>query len=479
MKGIVPITRKVTLLISGSLIVGIGLIVGIFTTNIVNLIRETTAESLVTQSELLYNAIENFMMPGEAPLAVNYFMDISEDQPGTRIRLFRADGTPAFSDTTTILQVNTRLGGQRFSPSSPRAFVGVPPLSDDLLARIGSPYPHPVQVQDEAEGRTYLTVYSPLINLPKCTVCHGEDHTVRGIVEIQDDITSSVQTQQANVIFAGSAFLTIVIILGWVLTFFLRRSVLEPVRKIGEVCAAVTNGNFHVRVDLRPRDEIGLLGETVNTMVQGLYERFELSKFVSRTTIRAVQDASEEGVRTTMVLLFSDVRGFTSFADREDPARVVHALNELLSLQTSIVHAHEGDIDKYVGDEVFAFFQGIDAPLRAARAALDIQRVLEERKDQVAGLSVGIGIHAGEVILGKIGSAERADFTVIGDSVNLASRLCDVAPPGKVVISDAFHRLLGEAAVVEGPYRLSVKGKKEDQKVYMLVGLKGEDDAEA
>ena len=148
-------------------------------------------------------------------------------------------------------------------------------------------------------------------------------------------------------------------------------------------------------------------------------------------------------------------------------------LNAILGFQTEVIHRNGGDVDKYVGDEVVALFSGEDSVARACRAAVEIQREIERETDaRFNGLHVGIGINVGEVILGMIGSEKRADFTVIGDHVNFASRLCDVAKAGQIIISENVRKKIDNAFVVSSPYKLRVKGKEDYQRVYILKGEK-------
>jgi len=115
------------------------------------------------------------------------------------------------------------------------------------------------------------------------------------------------------------------------------------------------------------------------------------------------------------------------------------------------------------------FASGDEDAYNACKAAMRIQEALKgEQSDQYDGLKVGIGIHTGEVILGAVGSDERADFTVIGDTVNSASRLCNVAQAGQILISDETYREVADLVHVDGPYRLRVKGKDIYMTVYFL-----------
>jgi class 3 adenylate cyclase len=231
----------------------------------------------------------------------------------------------------------------------------------------------------------------------------------------------------------------------------------------------VTSGDFKGRVAVRSNDEIGDLAGTVNTMVGGLRERFELTKYVSASTIGSLQQ-SQEPKRVLRTLMFTDVRGFTSYTERRTAEQVVSLLNRLLEKQSTIITDSGGDIDKFVGDAVVAVFSGDDAPRRACTAALQIVRLCAENKEEFDGMAVGIGVATGSVIHGMIGSVRRADFTVIGDSVNVASRLCGIAKGMQIVVSDPTMEATKSAFRFNGPFSVKLKGKSEPTKVWLLRG---------
>ena len=460
------VTRKVNLIILTSLFIGLGGVVFYFAFSLSTTIQNSTRESLDEQSGVIYTAIENFMLPGEAPLAVQYFTEVQRRSPLSTIYLFRSDGIQAFTDTTTIEEVNSMLSGMQFSASSRDT---TEPLSrnDEMFTAATKLPPETGTFQTTEGGKTFFHIYKPLINKPKCTRCHGADHTIRGVLEIKTDISASVTQREETIIVSSGIFLGVLLLLSLLLTRFMHRTVISPVRDIGDVCRAVTGGNFSHKVKVKSKDEIGELGTTVNTMVDGLYERYALSKFVSNSTIQSLRKEGE-GEEISLTLLFSDIRGFTSYSEPRSPENVVQKLNELLNMQSKIISQNHGDIDKFVGDEVVAIFTGPDGPAAACRSALEIQSELNRSTDQFDHLQVGIGIHTGTVIMGMIGSQERADYTVIGDNVNTASRLCNSAKPQEVLLSLSTGKAVRGQAKLDGPYKLRVKGKQNYVGVYKL-----------
>jgi adenylate cyclase len=293
------------------------------------------------------------------------------------------------------------------------------------------------------------------------------------VIDISSNITNERKEQYIVFVASTGMFLALVLILTFILTRFLRVTLLRPVSKISNVCSDVTTGNFSSRVNIKNKDEIGLLGKTVNTMVEGLYERFELSKYVSASTIQSLRD-EKKGKRVPLTIMFSDIRGFTSFTEGNEPEMVVQYLNKILNVQTEIIQQHKGDVDKYVGDEIVALYHDTEPEFSACMTALTIQKEIEEKTAKLyGGLRVGIGINCGEVILGMIGSEKRADYTVVGDNVNTASRLCAVARMGQIIISNRVYEVVKKRVVVEGPYRVKLKGKKEQLRVYILKDIKG------
>jgi adenylate cyclase len=253
----------------------------------------------------------------------------------------------------------------------------------------------------------------------------------------------------------------------------------RPILEIDRVADEVAQGNFQARVEgVRSRDEIGDLARRMNDMVVGLNERFQLAKFVSGGTLTAIKRSDHEGVRLggerrLVTMVFCDIRGYTAFAERHDPEVVVEVLNLYFQHLAELVTDHGGDIDKYVGDQIIAVFQGEQMVTNAVRCALAMQHQIAELATENPDwhLAVGIGVNTGEVIMGAMGSRERMDYTVLGDHVNLAARLCAQAGPGQILISDSSYRPIAGAAdfAITALEPIMVKGKADAVAVYEVA----------
>ena len=179
-------------------------------------------------------------------------------------------------------------------------------------------------------------------------------------------------------------------------------------------------------------------------------------------------------------MLFADIRGFTAMSERHTPEEMVKTLNEYFELMVDVLFNHGGTLDKYVGDEIIGLFGApvalADAPLRAVRCGLDMQRALEEfnRARENAGMEpiqIGIGINTGPVIAGAIGSSQTLQYTVIGDSVNTAARLCNVAKAHEVLVSDLTMRSIRDHVLFEERQAVQVKGKSRPLPIFNVIGL--------
>jgi len=182
--------------------------------------------------------------------------------------------------------------------------------------------------------------------------------------------------------------------------------------------------------------------------------------------------------RREVTVLFADIRGFTTIAEASEPEDVVSMLNEYFELMVEVIHHHNGILDKFIGDELMAVFGLLPSPNKtmvdAVNAAIEMQvmtrQLMQKRSSEnKATFSVGIGINSGDVIAGDIGSKRRRDYTVIGDSVNVASRLVHIAEGGEILISRQTYNDCHEEFVTEKRGKIQVKNRREEIEFFKVL----------
>lgn len=210
-------------------------------------------------------------------------------------------------------------------------------------------------------------------------------------------------------------------------------------------------------------------------------ERQALERFLSSSIVEKILANPDQvhlgGENQTVTILFADIRGFTRMSEKMEPMEVVELLNEYFTEMTDLVFENGGTLDKYLGDGLMAVF---GAPLakpddstRAVKTAMEMQRALARlnRDWEATGqrsLKIGLGINTGPVTAGNIGSARRMDYTVIGDAVNIASRLCANAAGGQILISESTHCTLNDRLPAQRLEPIRVKGKETPIEIYEI-----------
>jgi class 3 adenylate cyclase len=347
-------------------------------------------------------------------------------------------------------------------------------LMDDKV--LGSTIaPHDLPWKSGAEWKQFAQSRQP----PLDVTFAGEEYAVRATpatdaaityltLQSRDRALAPYRRIQLGLLALGA----LAVVAGVGASALLARTITAPVARLVEGTKQVAAGNFNYAVDVNTGDELGTLATSFNTMTRGLRERADMQKFVSQSTMEMIQSPakSSAGERKRLTMLFSDVRGFSRFAEQRPPERAVEWLNRCLGLQADLVRKHNGDVDKFVGDAVFALFDGEDMAFDAVRCAVEIQRQMETLA--VADderLDLGIGIVTGEVILGSIGSRERLDYTAIGNQVNLCSRLCAMAAPREILIADSAYRLVRDVISAERLEAVAVRGLAQPIDVYRMA----------
>ncbi|NCN26183.1 HAMP domain-containing protein [bacterium] len=268
---------------------------------------------------------------------------------------------------------------------------------------------------------------------------------------------------------------------------FFSDSLVSPVLRLVEMTKQLAAGDFAVRLKPSTRDEISLLTNSFNEMAKGLAEREKLKGVFGRFHSKAVFEkllGEEElqlgGERLDVTVFFSDIRSFTSQSEKLSPEQVVEMLNEYMSVMVSVVEKHGGVVDKFVGDAIMAVW-GLPKPdpindaKAAVRACLEMRQQLmnlneirKARGDEP--ISIGMGLNCGPVIAGNIGSESRMEYTVIGDTVNTASRmesLCKEMETDFILHESVKNHVEDEFTFGEA-FMVHAKGKQDDVKVYKL-----------
>jgi len=261
-----------------------------------------------------------------------------------------------------------------------------------------------------------------------------------------------------------------------------------PIHRLIEGARAIGSGNLHYQVEVTTSDELGELTQSFNTMAENLRKKKLIEEAFGRYVTKQVateilkhpERIALEGKREVVSVLFADIRGFASLAERLEPEEVVLTLNDYLTLMTKVVFKHDGTLDKFLGDAIMAVFGAPiyfpDHPLRAILAALDIRRevgALNLRREAkgLEKVEIGIGINAGEVVTGNIGFEERMEYTVIGDNVNIAARLEDLAGEGQILISQSIYEGVAQLIEVRPLDPVRLKGREKPLRVYEVNGL--------
>jgi adenylate cyclase len=258
-----------------------------------------------------------------------------------------------------------------------------------------------------------------------------------------------------------------------------------------EIIGVLGVGNHYGQRGFNAEDRrlLNAIASQMDTAIFESLERRRLRQVLGRSVDpRVMQRLLEnpdigflEGERMVLTVLYADMRGSTSLAERTAPELLVGFINEYLGGMTDVILSYQGTLDKFVGDEVMALFGApfpqTDHALLAVRVGLEMQRVhqsIMERweKRAIEPAPIGIGIASGEMIVGEMGSAQRTDYTVIGRAANLGARICGVAKAGQVLVSQATYDLINENVEAVPITGLQLKGVHQDVTVYHVLRVR-------
>lgn len=267
----------------------------------------------------------------------------------------------------------------------------------------------------------------------------------------------------------------------------------KPIEVLAELIQEIPKGNFNIsaRKKVKSHDEVGDLAAAFDHMTEGLKERDKVKNLFNKFHGSSVtenllqQEVSVGGTRKEVTVFFSDIRGFTKFSEGHTPEEVVSMLNEYFAVMVGIINRHGGVVDKFIGDAIMAVW-GVPAGSdhdteNALKACLEMRSALltlniSRRERGLTEIQIGMGLHAGAAISGTIGSEERMEFTVIGDTVNVTSRIESSTKHFEVdllVSDEVFNRL--SKPELEALFKfdlagdIEVKGKSLPLRLYKVL----------
>jgi adenylate cyclase len=282
----------------------------------------------------------------------------------------------------------------------------------------------------------------------------------------------------AIIVFLTAAGLLAAVRLSWVVS----DSVAAPLLGLTFAMARVERGDLDTHCPVVSNDEIGAATEGFNRMLDGLREREAIKETFGRYVTREVRDeilagrVSVEGEQREVTVLFADLRDFTPWVESTEPRQVVRDLNAYFAEMEAAIRAHGGLVLQFIGDEIEAVFgapvPALDHASRALRAAVEMRtRLAAYNTGRARPLRHGIGVHTGPVLAGAIGSRERLSYALVGDTVNLASRIQGLTKDvgADILVSATTARRLDDTVTLQALPAVRVKGKSAEVEVFRVV----------
>lgn len=300
---------------------------------------------------------------------------------------------------------------------------------------------------------------------------------------LEDEMRDAIALR--NQLFLLSA---LVLLLALVIALYLAQMVSKPLEVLGRAVRAIGGGDLKFRVNYESKDEFGELGHLIDEMASGLEERERIraafNRYVDDEVVNEVlKNSGAEsllGEEREISILFSDLANFTSFSEGRSPKELLSHLNSYFAEMAGVISREAGILDKFIGDAVMAYWGApVSNPRHAelaCRAALAQAALFREKfAPAFPGLGLRIGVSTGRAVVGNVGSAERQNYTVMGDTVNLASRLEGVnkAFGTMICVSHATQLAVGSRFVFRLLGDVRVAGRREPEKVYELLGEAG------
>jgi len=301
-----------------------------------------------------------------------------------------------------------------------------------------------------------------------------------------DFIDKVISKERREIIYMTIFF----VIIGLIWAVFIGFSFSKPISNLVNATTQIRKKNYRYKVDLKRNDELGNLAKAFNHMSEELWMNSlvqeSFGKYVGPEVLSMIvahpESAWLKGHKNEAAVVFTDIRGFTAYSGSKEPEEVVESLNEYFDIATQAILKHGGYIDKFIGDAVLGVF-GVpvhhdDYIKRAVKSSIEMQEKLKKasKNGNILLSSVGIGIKSGIVVAGNIGSQSKMEYTVIGDTVNVASRLNGIAGPGEIIIGSKTYNVVKDLITAEALPPRKIKGKSNLVETFKILGLKGETD---
>lgn len=278
----------------------------------------------------------------------------------------------------------------------------------------------------------------------------------------------------------------------WV-SYRISRYISRPINELLDATDRISEGKYDVLTNDRRNDEMGRLLHAINDMGQGLLKKNQveallnnfLAKDVATRVIEQLDTVSVGGERVEATVLFADIVGFTSMSEKLSPEEVGEFLNETFSYLNICSKLYFGTIDKFIGDCAMVVFgtpkTDVDHRMHAVACAVLMQKLshninMVRARENKPLVQLRIGINTGKMLAGIVGTQDKMEYTVVGDSVNLASRLCNEAQAGQIITTQDVHdALISDGKIVASQYKkLRVRGKEDMVTTYLIEGVRKE-----
>jgi adenylate cyclase len=338
--------------------------------------------------------------------------------------------------------------------------------------------------------------FEPFISIRSIPIHYNNEIIGYATVVFSQKLLDAQFKNQLYMMFATFIFILFLVLLA---SIYLGRKMTQPLRSLISATEDIRSGKIDIITDRR-HDELGALIDAINNMSQGLIRKSQVESMLDKILTKNVKDKIMDQLDTVHMagehvfatVLFADIVGFTSISEKISPEEVQKLLNEYYSYFNACSRFYFGTVDKYIGDCVMVVFgapkEDAEHQYHAITCAILMQKLAQQlnirrEREGLFPIELRIGINSGKMMAGLIGSDDRMEYTVVGDAVNLASRLCNEAEGAQTIIEESLYDTVNpdHQLTVESYKMIRVRGKEEPVKIYSVTDIaqkyrKGMDD---